>query len=143
VVVDADGELRRAYRTLDDPMRLVGISPSGWVALLLAGGLGYGWLLVSPLGWRASVSVAVVGLGGPACLLILREPSTIGPGRLLVAVLRWRARPAVIVAPSAELPVRRGGVRLDAPAPAVRGELDERGRGALRPDGRDRREERS
>jgi hypothetical protein len=138
VVVDGDGELRRAYRSLDDPMRFVGISLSGWVALLLASGLGYAWLLVSPLGWRASVSVAVVALGGPACLLVLRESSTIGPGRLLVAVLRWRARPAVIVAPSAERPVRRGGVRLDAPAPAALVELDEPAPGAPRPDQRDR-----
>lgn len=139
--MDGDGELRRAYRSLDEPVRFVGISLSGWIALLLAGGLGYGWLLVSPLGWRASVSVAVVALGGPACLLVLRESSTIGPGRLLVAVLRWRARPALIVAPSAERPVRRGGVRLDAPTPAARVELDQPARGAPWPDRSDRARE--
>src|SRR3954470_22202107 len=116
-----DGELRPAYRTLDDPIRFLGIPLSGWVALALAAGLGYGWLLLSPLGWRASVSVAVVALGGPACLLVLREQTTIGPGRLLLAVLRWRLRPALVLAPSEARPVRRGAVRLDAPAPRTGG----------------------
>jgi hypothetical protein len=118
-VADEHGELLPAYRTLDDPVRFLGVSLSGWVAIALAGGLGYGWLLLSPLGWRASVSVAVVGLGGPACLLILREQTTIGPGRLLIAVLRWRLRAPVIIAPSEQRPVRRGAVRLDHPAPAL------------------------
>jgi hypothetical protein len=116
--VDAEGELRPAYRTLDDPARFLGVSLAGWLAIALAGGLGYGWMLLSPVGWRASMSVAIVCLGGPACLLILREQSTIGPGRLLVAVLRWRLRAPVIVAPIEQRPVCRGGVRLDQPAPA-------------------------
>jgi hypothetical protein len=119
-VVD-DRELRPAYRTLDDPVRLLGVALSGWVAIALAAGVGYGWLLLSPLGWRASVSVAVVALGGPACLLILREQTTIGPGRLLVGVLRWRLRRAVIGAASEQCPVRRGAVRLDtAPSAGTR-----------------------
>jgi hypothetical protein len=117
-VDDEHGELLPAYRTLDDPVRFLGISLAGWVAIALAGGLGYGWLLLSPLGWRASMSVAVVGLGGPACLLILREQTTIGPGQLLLAVLRWRLRAPAIIAPSEQQPVRRGAVRLDHPAPA-------------------------
>lgn len=111
-----DGELRRAYRTLDEPMRVLGISLTGWASLVVAGGLGYAWLLISPLGWRASVSVAVVVFGGPAALLALREQSTIGPGRLLLGVIRWRVRSPLIVTPSAERRTRRGGVRLDVPA---------------------------
>jgi hypothetical protein len=112
----SEGELRRAYRTLDEPMRLLGISLSGWAGLIAAGGLGYAWLLLSPLGWRASVSVAVVVLGGPACLLALREQSTVGPGRLLFGVLRWRIRAPLMVGPTDSRPVKRGGVRLDDPA---------------------------
>jgi hypothetical protein len=115
-VVD-EGELRWAYRTLDDPVRWLGVSLVGWITLLAAGGAGYGWLLLSPLGWRASVSVAVIALGSPALLLVLRESSTVGPGRLLCAVVRWRLRSPVIVAPSAELALRCGGVHLDTPAP--------------------------
>ena len=88
-----DGELRRAYRTLNEPARLLGISVAGWLAVLAAGALGYAWLLVSPLGWRANVSLAVIVLGAPVALLLLREQATISPGRLLVAVVRWRARP--------------------------------------------------
>jgi hypothetical protein len=108
-------ELRPAYRTLDDPTRLLGVPLGGWAAILSAGGMAYAWLLVSPLGWRANLSVAVIGLGAPLALGLLREQSTISPGRLLVAVVRWRARPAAIVAPTMERPVRRGGVRLDTP----------------------------
>ncbi|MDA0167165.1 hypothetical protein OM076_43295 [Solirubrobacter ginsenosidimutans] len=113
-----DGELRRAYRTLDEPMRVLGISLTGWASLLVACGLGYAWLLISPLGWRASVSVAVVVFGGPAALLALREQSTIGPGRLLLAVVRWRLRAPMILTPAADRRTRRGGVRLDVPAPS-------------------------
>jgi hypothetical protein len=112
-----DGELRRAYRTLNEPARLLGISVAGWLAVLAAGALGYAWLLVSPLGWRANVSLAVIVLGAPVALLLLREQATISPGQLLIAVVRWRARPARITAVD-DRSVRSGGVRLDAPAPA-------------------------
>jgi hypothetical protein len=109
-------ELRPAYRTLNDPSRLLGLSLGGWTTVLVAGVLGYGWLMLSPLGWRANLSVVVVGLGAPAALLLLRESSTVGPGRLLLAVLRWRIRGATIVAASEERPVLRGAIRLDTPA---------------------------
>src|SRR4051794_25088893 len=108
-------ELRPAYRTLNDPTRLLGVSIGGWVTLLLAGGAGYGWLLISPLPWRVNCSIAVIGLGAPAALLLLREQSTISPARLLGAVVRWRARAALLVAPSPQRPVTRGGMRLDTP----------------------------
>src|SRR4051794_1096419 len=119
MTVPEESELRPAYRTLDDPTRLLGVPLGGWMALMIAGGLGYGWLLLSPLGWRANLSVAVIGLGAPLALGLLREQATISPGRLLIAVVRWRARPAAIVAPSDQRPVRRGAVRLDRPAAAA------------------------
>jgi hypothetical protein len=106
-------ELRAAYRTLNEPTRLLGLSIAGWATLLTAGALGYGWLLVSPLPWRANVSLAAIVLGLPAALLLLREQSTITPARLLVGVVRWRARASLLVAPTLERPVRRGGLRLD------------------------------
>ena len=85
---------------------------------------------MSPLPWRANVTLAVIVLGAPAALLVLREESTIGPARLLGGALRWRARPARLVAPTDERPVRRGAVRLDRPpaAPVVLVDVDvERG----------------
>jgi len=127
MTADDRPELRPAYRTLNDPTRLLGLSVSGWAVLLVAGGAGYGWLLVSPLPWRVNFSLAVIGLGAPAALVLLREQSTISPARLLAAVARWRARPALLVAPNTERPVTRGGVRLDSPPaePEARVDVDE------------------
>jgi hypothetical protein len=103
-------ELRPAYRTLNEPSRLLGLSLAGWATVLVAGALGYAWLTFSPLGWRANVSGVVVGLGAPAALLVLRESTTVSPGGLLVAVFRWRLRSAELWGTS---PARAGAVRLD------------------------------
>src|SRR3954453_10221395 len=107
-----DSESRPAYRTLDDPTRLLGVPLAGWATLVVAGAVGYGWLLVSPLGWRANVSLVVIGLGTPAGLLVVREQSTVSVGRLLLAVMRWRTRSPSITALAEGEPVRRGGLRL-------------------------------
>ena len=121
-MVDDTGELRPAYRTLDEPVRFLGIALAGWAGLLAAAGVGYGWLLLSPLGTRASISVAVIVLGAPACLLVLREQTTVGPARLLTGVLRWRAHAQLHHAPPQPGGVRRGGVRLASePERAARG----------------------
>ncbi len=109
------GELRPAYRTLNDPTRMLGLPLAAWGALLVTGGLAYAWLSVSPLPWRVNFSLVVIVLGAPAGLLLLREQGTIGPGRLLAAVIGWRTRPTGVRAPTAERPVTRGGVRLDQP----------------------------
>jgi hypothetical protein len=111
-------ELRPAYRTLNEPTRLLGLSLTGWAAVLVAGAAGYGWLLVSPLPWRANVSLAAIALGLPTTLVVLREQTTITPGRLLGAVVVWRARPARILPVGPERPLRRGGLRLDSAPPA-------------------------
>ena len=102
--------------TLDEPTRLLVISVAGWSVLLAAGAAGYGWPTVSPLPWRADLSLVVITLGAPAALAVLREQSTISPGRLLAVVVAWRAHPAVIVAPDEQGPVVRGGVWLNSPA---------------------------
>lgn len=114
-----DSELRPSYRTLNEPTRLLGLSLSGWAAVILAGGAGYAFLGVSPLPWRLNFSAVVIGLGAPVLLLVLREPGTIGPARLLAAVFAWRLRASEVVPPDEERPVRRGGMRLDAPLELV------------------------
>lgn len=110
------GELRSSYRTLNEPTKLIGLSLGAWAVVIGAGALAYAFLAISPLPWRANFSVIVIGLGAPVGLMVLREPGTIGPGRLLAAVLLWRLRPAVLVAPSTDAPVRHGAVRLDTPS---------------------------
>jgi len=125
MTADERPELRPAYRTLNDPTRLLGVSVSGWAVLLGAGAAGYGRLLVSPLPWRVNVSLAAIGLGAPAALMLLHEQSTISPARLLAAVVRWRARPALVLAPTSERPVTHGGARLDRPPSALDEQLAE------------------
>jgi hypothetical protein len=113
-------ELRPAYRTLNEPNRLFGVSLSTILAAAAAGSLGYAWLLVSPLPWRANVSIAVIGLGAPLVLLVVRESAALSPARLLLAVIRWRGRASTVEAVSAHPRVRRGAVRLDQPALATK-----------------------
>jgi hypothetical protein len=110
-------EARAAYRTLNDPTRLLGLSVGGWATLIAAGAIGYGWLLISPLPWRANVSLVAIALGLPATLMVLREQSTVTPARLLVGVVRWRVRPSLLLPPSAQDPVCHGGLRLDRARP--------------------------
>lgn len=94
---------------------LFGLALGVWAVLVAAGLVAYGFLMVSPLPWRVNVSVVVIGLGAPVSLLALREGSAIGPGRLLLAAVRWRTRPSVLLAVTAERPVRGGAVLLDRP----------------------------
>jgi hypothetical protein len=112
--VNAD-ELRPAYRTLNEPTRLFGLSIATILAAAAAAVLGYAWLLISPLPWRVNVSIAVIGLGAPLVLLVVRESAALSPARLLVAVIRWRVRPPNIEDVTHSSRIRRGAVRLDAP----------------------------
>lgn len=112
-------ELRPCYRTINEPARLLGLTPGGWSGVIAAAALAYAFVGLSPLPWRLNFSVVAIGLGGPLVLLILREPGTIGPGRLLAAVVAWRFRPVDVVAPDGGRPVRRGGTRLDVPMELV------------------------
>jgi hypothetical protein len=112
--VNAD-ELRPAYRTLNEPSRLFGLSISTVLSVAAAAAVGYGWLLISPLPWRANVSIAVIGLGAPLVLLVVRESAALSPARLLLAVIRWRVRPTRIEGVTPGSRVRGGAVRLDDP----------------------------
>jgi hypothetical protein len=119
MTVEERSELRPAYRTLNEPTRLLGLPVSGWVALVLGGALAYAWLRVSPLPWRANFSTIVITVGVPVGVLALREPGTIGPGKLLAAVLAWRMRATLAVCPDEQHPVRRGAIRLDTSAESL------------------------
>ena len=108
-------ELRPAYRTLNEPSRLFGLSLATILAATAAAAVGYAWLLISPLPWRANVSIAVIGLGAPLVLLVVRESAALSPARLLLAVIRWRVRPPSIEGVTHSSRIRRGAVRLDDP----------------------------
>ena len=90
---------------------LFGVALGGWAAILTAGAVGYGWLLISPLPWRLNASMVIIGLGAPVALLLLRETSAVSPARLLAAAIRWRTRPSQISGAQ----VTDGAVRLTTP----------------------------
>ena len=120
-------ELVPCYRTIDQPSQLLGLSTGAWATALVCFAAGYAWVTVSPLPFRANFSLAVILLGAPLILVMLREQTALSPGRVLAAVLRWRTTPTLLGPPALGAKIT-GGVRLDEPAdtePATGGaELD-------------------
>lgn len=110
---DERSEITPAYRTLDEPTKLLGLAVGQWGAMVLAGGFAYAWLLFSPLPWRLNVSLIVILAGAPLVLLILREQGALSAPQLIAAVWRWRTRPALLLEVTAEAPPDRGSVVLD------------------------------
>lgn len=116
-------ELVPCYRTIDQPSQLLGLSTGAWATALICFAAGYGWVTVSPLPFRTNFSLAVIFLGAPLILVMLREQTALSPGRVIAAVLRWRTTPTLIGPPELGAKIT-GGVCLDAPAddrPAVEG----------------------
>jgi len=111
-------ELVPCYRTIDQPSQLLGLSTGAWGTALLCFALGYGWVTVSPLPFRANFSLAVIFLGAPLILMVLREQTALSPGRVLAAVVRWRTRPTLLGPPAIDTKIG-GGVRLAEPVVAA------------------------
>jgi hypothetical protein len=122
MVDQAPTEVTPAYRTLDEPTKLLGLSVAQWGALALAGAIAYGWLLVSPLPWRMNASLVVIGAGGPLIIALLREQGALTAPQLFRAVWRWRVRPALLLAADPATAAGRGGVVLDEAGGAPDGE---------------------
>lgn len=111
-------ELVPCYRTIDQPSQLLGLSTGAWATALACFAVGYGWVTISPLPVRANLSLAVIVLGAPLILVMLREQTALSPGRVLAAVLRWRSRPTLLGPPAIDAKIA-GGVRLAEPATAA------------------------
>ena len=113
-------ELVPCYRTIDQPSQLLGLSTGAWGTALVCFAVGYAWVALSPLPFRANLSLAVIFLGAPLILVMLREQTALSPGRVLAAVLRWRRRPTLLGPPAIDARIA-GGVRLAEPAAAAPG----------------------
>lgn len=109
---DVQDELRPSYRTLGDPTKLLGLSIAHWLLVVAAGGLAYGWLQVSPLGFRLSVSVAAVTLGPLIGFYLLFGSEGMPVGRVARGVFSWRFRASHLIATTAETRPRRGALVL-------------------------------
>ena len=112
-----DDELVPCYRTIDQPSQLLGLSTGAWATALVCFAAGYAWVTVSPLPFRANFSLAVIFLGAPLILVMLREQTALSPARVLAAVLRWRTTPTLLGPPELGAKIS-GGVRLAEPAAA-------------------------
>jgi hypothetical protein len=77
-------------RRLNDRERYYGLTWPGWVALAAAGAILYGAIRVSPLGFRATVTVFVLALAFIASVALALQGQTIGPARYLLALYRYR-----------------------------------------------------
>jgi hypothetical protein len=112
---NSSDELVPCYRTIDQPSQLLGLSTAAWATALVCFGAGYAWVTISPLPFRLNLSLAVIGLGAPLILVMLREQTALSPGRVLAAVLRWRIKPTLLGPPAIDAKIA-GAVRLDEPA---------------------------
>lgn len=114
------------YRSLDAPVKLLGLSWRQWLWLVLGGGGLIAVLHYGHVPTRPAISVGTILIGVPLALAYLGEETGFGAGRLLVDMLRWRFAPrdlqpgagehlpALVVTPDA-------ADSEPAPAPATQG----------------------
>jgi hypothetical protein len=108
------------YRSLDAPVKLLGLAWRQWIALLAGGGA-----LIAAVHWlaiptRPAISLCTIVLGVPVALAYLSEETGFGFGRLVCDMARWRlerhrlaggggdgSHPAVVVDRGPEVESRR------------------------------------
>ena len=109
-------EVTPAYRTLDEPTKLIGLSMSQWGAVALAGALPTGGCWSRRFLALERLVIVIFG-GAPMVLPCSASRARFRPRKLFRAVCRWRVKPALLLAVEAELPPTGGVVVLDeAPA---------------------------
>jgi hypothetical protein len=78
------------YRSLDAPVKLLGLAWRQWIALLAGGGS-----LIAAVNWlgiptRPAISLCTIAIGVPVALAYLSEETGFGFGRLVCDMARWR-----------------------------------------------------
>jgi hypothetical protein len=109
---------------LDDGTRYYGLTWRGWLAGGAAGGVLYGAVRVSPLGYRPTITLTLFVLAAAGVVLFAVSGQALGPGRYVAALARWRCGPVRFVAPDAVTRVR-GGVIVDVAPLVLAGHADE------------------
>lgn len=85
--------IHQTYRSLDAPVRLLGLSWRQWLALLIGGGAVVAAAHYSGLPTRPAISVCTIAIGVPLALAYLAEETGFAFGRLVWDVARWSLAP--------------------------------------------------
>jgi hypothetical protein len=108
----------RAYRSLNEPVKLAGFTGLQWLALLLTGALVIGATQLVGLAARPAISVCALVITTVAACAYAAEPGGVQPVLLLADALRMLARPRHYQAGMASVGDRPAlGVQITSPAP--------------------------
>ncbi len=114
------------FRRLNDPERYYGLSWRGWLGAGATGGMLYLAVRVSPLGFRPTITIAVLILALAGIVLYGLSGQAIGPGRYVLCLIDYRLADKQLTVP--EAPDKHGLVLDAAPdetaAPGVESDVD-------------------
>lgn len=78
------------YRSLDAPVKLLGLSWGQWLCLLAGGGALIACVHYLGVATRPAISLCTIAIGVPLALAYLSEETGFGFGRLVLDMARWR-----------------------------------------------------
>jgi hypothetical protein len=78
------------YRSLDAPVKLLGLSWSQWLCLLVGGGALIACVHYLGVPTRPAISFCTIAIGVPLALACLSEETGFSFGRLVWDMVRWR-----------------------------------------------------
>jgi hypothetical protein len=81
--------IHQTYRSLDAPVKLLGLSWRQWLALLIGGGTVVAAVHYSGLATRPAISLCTIVIGVPLALAYLAEETGFAFGRLVWDMARW------------------------------------------------------
>jgi hypothetical protein len=110
-------------RRLGQSERWLWFTWRGWLGVLAAIGILYGAVRVSPLGFRATVTITLLALTTLGMFLWGLSGQALAAERYLLVVIRYKRSPKTFVCP--EQPDRRGLVLDAIPEPAQEPDLEE------------------
>lgn len=111
--------IHQTYRSLDAPVRLLGLSWRQWLALLVGGGSFVAAVHYSGLPTRPAISLCTIVIGVPLALAYLAEETGFALGQLVWDMARWSLAPRDY-APGAGADAARGFCVSDPVAPTDR-----------------------
>jgi PrgI family protein len=82
--------IHRTYRSLDAPVKLLGLSWRQWLCLITGGGALIAAVHFIGIPARPAISLCTITIGVPLALAYLSEETGFSLGRLVADMARWR-----------------------------------------------------